>query len=122
MIRTMKPLLTVLVVMGGLAFATSAKADPVGGRKVTYETVEARDVDVYTVHLYGKEETLITVLGDGDTDLDLYVYDEFGNLLASDIRLGDRCAVAVRPRWNGPVKIRIVNRGNVHNDYRMVVE
>jgi hypothetical protein len=67
----------------GLAQHT-ATARPVGGDITHFDHVLAHSVDTYQVACWGGEVTRIDVCGDGDTDLDLYVYDEYGNLIASD--------------------------------------
>ncbi len=59
----------------------------------------------------------VVVSGDGDTDLDLYVYDSNGNLIASDTDYSDDCYVNWVPAWTGRFIIRIVNRGPVYNNY-----
>jgi hypothetical protein len=59
----------------------------------------------------------VLVSGDGDTDLDLYVYDENGNLVESDTDYTDDCYVRWYPKWTGTFVVKVVNRGRVHNDY-----
>lgn len=59
----------------------------------------------------------VGVSGDGDTDLDLYVYDSNGNLIAKDTSYSDDCYVNWVPAWTGRFMIRIVNRGPVYNNY-----
>ena len=59
----------------------------------------------------------VGVSGDGDTDLDLYVYDSNGNLIAKDTSYSDDCYVNWVPAWTGRFIIRIVNRGPVYNNY-----
>ena len=59
----------------------------------------------------------VVVSGDGDTDLDLYVYDSNGNLIAKDDDYTDGCYVRWRPSWTGRFIIKIVNRGPVYNKY-----
>ena len=87
-----------------------------------HDAVEAYSTDVYTVKCYGGEVTRVVVDGDGDTDLDLYVYDENGNLIASDTDYTDYCVAAWRPNWTGYFTIRIVNRGSVYNRYSIVID
>ena len=59
----------------------------------------------------------MTVVGDGDTDLDLYVYDQNGNLIDKDVDYTDNCVCTFVPRWTGLFVIKIVNRGSVYNRY-----
>ena len=42
------------------------------------DVVSARGTDIYNLTFQGGESAVLSVLGDGDTDLDLYVYDENG--------------------------------------------
>jgi hypothetical protein len=62
----------------------------------------------------------ILVIGDGDTDLDLYVYDANGNSIASDTGYTDNCYVSFTPKWTGTFKIVVKNRGEVYNDYLLL--
>ena len=98
-----------------------ATARPVGGDKIGFHRVEAHATDRFVVACYGREVTRVEVGGDGDTDLDLYVYDENGNLITSDTDLTDHCIVSFTPRWTGTFTIRVVNRGSVYNNYRIAV-
>lgn len=80
----------------------------------------AHNVDTYTLNFDGGRLAAIRLKGDGDTDLDLYVYDENGNLIASDTSYGDGCSVAWTPRWSGPFIVRAKNLGGVYNQYTLV--
>ncbi len=80
-------------------------------------TVYANSHTYYTLKFWANEIAEILVSGDGDTDLDLYVYDENGNLITSDTDYTDDCYVRFSPRWTGPFRIKIVNRGGVSNNY-----
>jgi hypothetical protein len=68
----------------------------------------------------GQEFAEVALIGDGDTDLDLYVYDENGNFIGSDTDYSDRCYVSFTPKWQGSFKIVVKNRGNIYNDYVLV--
>jgi hypothetical protein len=61
----------------------------------------------------------IAVSGDGDTDLDLYVYDQNGNLIQSSEDYSDECYVSWVPKWTGSYTIKVVNRGNVYNRFEI---
>lgn len=89
----------------------------IGGPKYDNSTVSAHSYKLYTQQFYGGSFAEVAVIGDGDTDLDLYIYDENDNLITSDTDYTDRCYVSFQPRWTGYFSIKIVNRGNVYNRY-----
>ncbi len=105
--------------------ATVAKMTPdtkgaLGGPKRATTEVKAYATDVITLKFKGGENAVIAISGDGDTDLDLYVYDENGNLIASETGGSDDCRVRFFPKWNGTFKIKVKNLGNVYNRYLLV--
>lgn len=105
--------------------ATVAKMTPdtkgaLGGPKRATTEVKAYSTDVITVQFRGGENAVVGVSGDGDTDLDLYVYDENGNLVASDTNGSDDCKVRFYPKRNGTFRIKVKNLGNVYNRYLLV--
>lgn len=89
----------------------------VGGPKYTTEVVRAHSTDRYTISFRAGQTAEVGVSGDGDTDLDLYVYDSNGNLIAKDDDYTDTCYVSWTPRWTGNFTIKVVNRGGVANRY-----
>ncbi len=109
------------VVIAQVALNTRASAEPVGGATCRTTSVSAHTTDEFTARFYGGESAAVTVSGDYDTDLDLYLYDENGNLIAKDDDNTDQCVVRFRPNWTGPFTIRIVNRGSVYNHYTICV-
>ena len=92
----------------------------VGGPKKHYDTVNGNSTDTYEISFYGDELAEVYVSGDGDTDLDLYVYDSRGNLIDKDDDYTDECYVRWVPAWTGKFIIRIVNRGSVYNEYLLM--
>lgn len=83
------------------------------------DRVLAYDTDVYTEYFRGGEVAVVVVCGDGDTDLDLFIYDRYGNLVASDTDSTDYCVVRFYPRWTAPYRIVIRNLGSVYNEYTL---
>lgn len=83
------------------------------------DCVNANSTDSYNIRFRGGELAIVTVIGDGDTDLDLYIYDENGNLVDSDTDYTDDCVCTWTPKWTGNFNIRIKNRGSVYNCYKM---
>ena len=92
---------------------------PVGGEKYSYDRVEAYSTDEYRIKFWAEDKAVVTVRGDGDTDLDLYIYDANGNLICSDTDNTDYCVCSWYPKWTGYFTIRIKNRGSVYNKYYM---
>jgi hypothetical protein len=87
------------------------------GPIVHRDQVLGRTYDDFTVNFYAGELARVAVLGDGDTDLDLYIYDQNGNLIVSDTDYTDQCLVQFVPRWTGTFRVRVVNNGYVYNRY-----
>ena len=85
----------------------------------TEECVLANSNDIYEVKCYAGEECAVLVSGDGDTDLDLYIYDQYGNLVAYDDDTTDTMYASWKAKRSGIYKIKIVNRGSVRNYYTM---
>ena len=59
----------------------------------------------------------IGVVGDSDTDLDLFVFDSSDNKIATDTDYTDRCYVSWIPKWTGRYRVVVVNRGMVANQF-----
>ena len=89
----------------------------VNGPSRHYDTVNGRSTDTYQVSFIANYLAEVAISGDGDTDLDLYVYDSNGNLIASDTSYSDDCYVCWIPKWTGRFIIKVVNRGPLYNKY-----
>lgn len=102
------------------AFATPAFAGAYNGPNHNSDKVDKVDTnstDVYRVAFVAGRPACVAVKGDGDTNLDLLVYDENGNLVASDTDASDACLVRWTPKWTGTFVIKVVNLGGVYNCY-----
>jgi len=84
------------------------------------DRIRAGHTDNYTITFRGNEEATVAIIGDGDCDLDLYVYDENGNLIEKDTDGTDRCVVQWNPRWTGKFYIKIKNYCSVYADYTLL--
>jgi hypothetical protein len=100
--------------------ANQATRGRVGGPGEKYTYVNGNSNDNYDISFIEGELAEIAILGDGDTDLDLYVYDSNGNLIGQDEDYTDRCYVSWVPKWTGRYKVKIVNRGPILNNYIML--
>ena len=115
-----RTLAAAVVVAGLLAAGGSSDlfAGAVGGPQAgNQERVNANATTYYNVKFYAGQTAEVVIVGDGDTDLDLYVYDENGNLIDSDTDLTDVCVCTWEPSWTGVFRIEVVNLGNVYNLY-----
>lgn len=77
--------------------------------------VNSRSVETFYEEFYGGEPAVVEVRGDGDTDLDLYVYDAAGNQICSGESYDDREVCVWTPRWTDVFTIRVRNLGSVYN-------
>jgi hypothetical protein len=122
----MKAIRTVVLaaVVGSLALALpgAASAAPKGGKIAKVDSVRANETDVYQMEFVVGVATQVHVVGDGDTDLDLFVYDPLGREVANDVGPTDNCYVRFTPTMAGKYTIKIKNLGGVFNRYALVVK
>jgi hypothetical protein len=90
-------------------------ASPIRGPLTDTARCQAFSRVTYHEVFRGNQVTTISIVGDGDTDLDLYVYDANGNLIASGIGLSDRETVSFIPFATGAFRVEVRNLGNVWN-------
>jgi hypothetical protein len=110
---------TMMAAAALLTLASNAFAGDPSGPNYGTGRVDARSTNIYNVPFEGGAPALFTVRGDGDTDLDLYVYDENGNLICSDTDYTDQLVCSWSPRWTGMFRIEVRNLGNVYNRYQV---
>ena len=89
----------------------------VGGPRYGEGRVFGKTYTDYEIKFWASELAEVIVIGDGDNDLDLYIYDQNGNLIASDTDYTDQCVCRWVPAWTGSFRIRIVNRGAIYSDF-----
>lgn len=83
--------------------------------------VKVNTVDVYKNLKYeGGEEAIIGVVGDGESDIDCYLYDEGDHLITSDTDRSHICALKWTPKWTGKFTLRIKNMGSQASTYVLV--
>ena len=83
----------------------------------SFRRIHRGQTQTFTAYVVAGVPAAVTIRGDGDTDLDLYVYNRFGQLVAVDDDGTDHCIVRWVPATSGMVTIRLVNLGSVYNDY-----
>jgi hypothetical protein len=87
--------------------------------KTHQDTIQPGATDVYTVVFNGGQLAEAGIAGDGDSDLDLFVYDENDHLVCRSTASTDREYCRWWPRWTGPFRIEIQNLGAVADLYRL---
>lgn len=109
---------------GAVALSPVAPAqNPTGvGGSTPGLRVPAKGSDTHTLTLRKGVRVNITARGDGDTDIDLFVYDPNGRLVAKDDDTTDICIVAFTPEDTGVYQLKITNLGNVYNEYKLEVK
>ncbi len=68
------------------------------GARATYKTVSGGSYVYYLVTFYEGSLVEVAIVGDGNTDLDIYIYDEDGNLITKDTSQGDNCYASWKPK------------------------
>jgi hydroxymethylpyrimidine pyrophosphatase-like HAD family hydrolase len=82
-----------------------------------YRKVSAYSRRTDYIYFRGRELAEVAVIGDGDNDLDLYIYDSNNNLIAKDDDYTDKCYVSFYPRLTETYKVVVKNRGDVYSNY-----
>ena len=99
-----------------------APRGPEDGPGMVVERVYPGRTDVYQIVFNGGEPASAVVIGDGDCDLDLYVYDENDHLIGKDTDTTDACIVEWNPLWTGPFTIKVKNyECDVYAEYMLLV-
>lgn len=89
------------------------------GVEVYCDLALAEGEDDYYFEFQGGEWADISAIGDGTSDLDLYVYDENDNLVECDTDCTDSCYVTFMPAWTGVFHVKVMNAGDVANAYTL---
>lgn len=92
----------------------------VGGPGRATGWVGARGMTSYNITFRGGERAAVWANGPGRTDLDMYVYDQNGNLICRHIDYSDRMSCFWTPRWTGTFRVEIRNLGQVGVSFNMV--
>jgi hypothetical protein len=89
------------------------------GPRQLYGQVPSATRREHVVEFRGGEPAVVYVSGDGDSDLDLFIYDEAGQLVASATGPRDECVVRWQPERQGRFRIEVRNLGSASNWYWM---
>lgn len=95
------------------AARSSASRGLVGGAGSWVRDIAARSSVSYQMRAQGGYLWNVIAAGDGDTDVDMEVFDQNGNLICRDIAPYTRASCSIIPAWTGTFTVRISNLGNV---------
>lgn len=101
----------------GAEAARGTARGAIGGPRRGVYRVQAHSTNRHRITFRADEPGMVYISGDGDTDLDLFIYDENGNLIGQGIGYSDTETVRFRPRWSGDFVIEVRNLGPVWNEY-----
>jgi len=97
----------------------TASRGAVGGPQYATGKVDGNSELYYNIKFYANEQATVAVVGDGDTDLDIYVHDLNGNLITKDEGPSDRPVVSFIPYYTTTFRIYVTNRGKIYNRYAL---
>ncbi len=108
-----------------VGLADDVKASATKGRTAgpgyNVQTIPGSSTDSYDgVSFDGGAYAEVYAEGSGRTNLDLYIYDENGNLICSDTDGSDVSYCGWTPRWTGNFSIKVINRGDASNRYALI--
>ena len=106
-----------IAMIDDVAKSGSRGAENGPGRRTT--VVSRGTSDVYRVTFKANERAGVVVSGDGDSDLDLFVYDENGGEICRDDDRTDDIVCVWTPKWTGTFTIKVKNLG-MPNQYTLV--
>lgn len=111
---------TVIALANQLQQRASGPKGAARGPQFAHSEVLAGSRDIYRIQFRGGERASVRIDGDGDTDLDCYVYNSSGALVAADVDFTDICFLDWWPSSTSTHRIEIVNLGSVYNVYTLV--
>lgn len=92
----------------------------IGGAVSWMSRLPAGQTDVWEVPFYGNSYAEIAVVGDGDTNLDVAITDENGNVFCYDVSWSDSLYCDFTPAWDGYFYVTVQNMGGVRNSYYLM--
>lgn len=113
--RSMCEILTILQ-----SQASEQQRGAVGGPCMATDVVPALASHTWNIRFAGGELAEVIVVGDGDIDLELMVFDDAGNAVTSDKGGADGCYVNWTPEKAGNYTIKIANIGSQDGQYVII--
>lgn len=119
----MKKMLAGLIGILALSISSFAVAGHVGGPREESFVLAPNTEHSWTMLMKTDQTLLIRVVGDGDGDLDCWLYDSQGNLILADESLDDGCRFTGIVRGNMYARgfiLRVRNNGGAADQFTVV--
>jgi hypothetical protein len=95
----------------------TGRIDASGGSLIIAQTIRGHTERTTALEYRSGREAYIGVSGDGGADLDCWVYDPKGKLVASATDAQDECHLHWVPQTTGKYKLHVMNRSDTANDF-----
>lgn len=118
----MKKMTAVLTVAMVLATGTFLFAGSPRGQVSSMIVVKANSSEYFTETLLANKRTKITIVGDGSTDVDIWVRDAAGQVVTKATAITDREWVTFNPTRTERYSIELRNLGNTWNRVAIVID
>jgi hypothetical protein len=105
----------VVLALALLSATRAAGGSEKGPRRYRDVRVNANADVEYKVKFRQGEMAEAAVIGQGDTDVDLFIYDESGRLVASDVVVSDFCLCRWYPEKTQTYRVVVKNLGTKFN-------
>ncbi|MCU0904608.1 MAG: hypothetical protein MUE83_12135 [Tabrizicola sp.] len=92
----------------------------IGGAVEWVSRLPAGQTDVWELAFYGDTYAEVAIVGDGDTNLDVAVTDENGNVICYDVSWSDKLYCDWTPAWDGYFYVTVQNLGGSRNSYYLL--
>jgi len=92
----------------------------VGGPRMHSSRILSRSSHSYEFTFQGSKKASIAIVGDGETDLDMFIYDEQGKLVGVSDGQWDNELMYWRVEKAQKYRIEVRNVGKIYNDYVII--
>lgn len=80
------------------------------------------DLHCYRCYARAGETLTVVVVGDGSTDLDLFIFDRYNEPIMADTEDGDVCACELYAETSGYYTIAVINWDEDYNSYELLID
>ena len=112
--------ITAAMLSATVALVPDAHSDGLGDH-VIFGRVGALSTDRHGMTFEGDTRSVITVVGDGRTDLDCEVLDVNGRTIAIDLDPGSNCRLVIDAEWDTTGTLVVGNWGRVSSNYMATI-